>query len=277
MTPKNFHLHLVSDATGETLDSVVKATLAQFSDAEPIKHFWPMIRTSRQMERVVEDISEHPGLIMYTMVNKELRNVLERAAKRLDIPTISVLDPVIQALTIYLGEQARGQPGRQHKMDEAYFNRIEAMQFTLAHDDGQLIHDAETADIVLVGVSRTSKTPTSMYLANRGFKTLNYPLVPEIPIPDNLQGLSHPLVVGLTTAPSRLAQIRKNRLLALQGDFNQNYVDPERIQQELNTARRLFTDQGWPVIDVTRRSIEETAAAIINLYNKREEDRAAHG
>ncbi|MGD8325576.1 MAG: pyruvate, water dikinase regulatory protein [Sphingomonadales bacterium] len=275
MSPKKFHLHLVSDATGETLDSVVKATLAQFSDAEPVKHFWPMIRTARQMERVVEDIAEHPGLIMYTMVNKELRNVLERAAKRMDIPTISVLDPIIQSMTVYLGEKARGQPGRQHTMDDAYFKRIEAMQFTLAHDDGQLLGDVEEADIVLVGVSRTSKTPTSMYLANRGFKTANYPLVPEVPVPELLMQLRDPFVVGLTTSPDRLEQIRKNRLLALQDGHNTTYVNPERIKEELSSARRLFTKQQWPVIDVTRRSIEETAAAVINLYNKRKEERSS--
>lgn len=275
MSPKKFHLHLVSDATGETLDSVVKATLAQFSEAEPIKHFWPMIRTARQMERVIEDIGEHPGLIMYTLVNKELRDVLERGCRGLSLPTISVLDPVIDAMTTYLGEKARGQPGRQHALDEAYFKRIEAMQYTLAHDDGQLIEDFEEADIVLIGVSRTSKTPTSMYLANRGYKTANYPLVPEIPVPNQILELDKPFIVGLTTSPTRLEQVRRNRLLALNEAPSTNYVDPERIKQELASARRLFSTQEWPVIDVTRRSIEETAAAVINLFSHRGEEDGA--
>ncbi|MFZ5610427.1 MAG: pyruvate, water dikinase regulatory protein [Pseudomonadota bacterium] len=268
---KRFHLHLVSDATGETLDSVVKATLVQFADAEPVKHFWPMIRTPRQMERVIEDIAERPGLVMYTLVSSELREVLETHCRRLGLLTIAVLDPVIQAVGTYLGEKARGLPGRQHAMDAAYFRRIDAMQYTLAHDDGQLIEEFGRADIVLIGVSRTSKTPTSMYLANRGYKTANYPVVPEVPVPHDLRALTKPLVVGLTTQPDRLVQVRRNRLLALQEERATSYVDIAQVREELQAARRLFSEQGWPVIDVTRRSIEETAAAVINLYQQRAE------
>jgi len=266
------HLHLVSDATGETLESVVKAALAQFEGVDVAKHYWPMIRSPKQMRRVMEDIAERPGLVLYTLVNETIREVLQEKCRDVGLVSVSVLDPVIQALQPFLGAKVLGKPGQQHAMDAAYFKRIEAMQFTLAHDDGHLPADLDEADIVIAGVSRTSKTPTSMYLANRGYKTANIPLVPDAPIPKHLFEPTRAFVVGLTTSPDRLVQVRKNRLLALNEKKPTSYVDADRVREEVTFARRLFSKHGWPVIDVTRRSIEETAAAILSLRMQALED-----
>lgn len=187
----------------------------------------------------------------------------------LGLPAVAALDPVIDALSQMLGQQAKARPGRQHMLDAAYFDRVDAIQFTIAHDDGIGAEDWEEADIVLVGVSRSSKTPTSIYLANRGYKVANIPLVIEAPPPSSLFSLKNPIVVGLTTSPERLIQVRRNRLLALNQSPETAYVDQERVSTEVAFARRMFSDNGWPVIDVTRRSIEETAAAVINLLNER--------
>lgn len=271
------HLHLVSDSTGETLESVAKACLAQFEGVQAVRHFWPMIRSERQIERVMEEISQRPGLVLFTLVNPMVRDRLQNRCLQLGLPAISVLDPVLQALSQALGQSARGMPGRQHLMDAAYFRRIEAMHFTMAHDDGQLAESLDEADIVLLGVSRTSKTPTSIYLANRGYKTANVPVVPNIPLPPQVFQLKRPLVVGLTTSPERLVQIRRNRLLTLNQSTDSDYVREEEVSTELTYARRLFTQHGWPVIDVTRRSIEETAAAILNYLAQRQEASNGNG
>ncbi len=263
------HLHLLSDSTGETLEMVAKAALAQFDDAEVIRHFWPMVRSRQHLDRIVPDLADNPGLVLFTLVNPETRQRLEEQCRVLGIPAIPALDTVTEALESHLGQEAHGRPGRQHLMDEAYFARVDAIQFTIAHDDGVNWDNWEEADIVLAGVSRCSKTPTSIYLANRGYKTANIPLVVESPPPDALFGLRHPLVVGLTTAPERLVQIRRNRLLSLNEGTETSYVDGERVQAEVKFARRMFADNNWPVIDVTRRSIEETAAAVIKLVNER--------
>lgn len=259
------HLHLVSDATGETLESVVKAALAQFEGVDVAKHYWPMIRSPKQMNRVMEDIAERPGLVLYTLVNDTIREVLQERCRTMGLVSVSVLDPVIQALQPFLGVKAHGRPGRQHTMDAAYFKRIEAMQFTLAHDDGHLPENLDDADIVIAGVSRTSKTPTSMYLANRGYKTTNIPVVPNTPIPPQLFKPTRAFIVGLTTSPDRLVQIRRNRLLALNEEKPTSYIDEDVVREEITFARRMFSKYRWPVIDVTRRSIEETAAAILSL------------
>jgi len=265
------HLHLLSDSTGETLEMVAKAALAQFDDAEVIRHFWPMVRSLQHLDRIVEDLAANPGLVLYTLVNDETRRRLEERCRALGLPHVAPLDLVTFALEDRLGEQAKARPGRQHLMDEAYFARVDAIHFTIAHDDGVGWENWEEADIVLAGVSRSSKTPTSIYLANRGYKVANIPLVIESPPPPSLFTLTHPMVVGLTTAPRRLVEIRRNRLLSLNEKTETAYVDEERVEQEVAFARRIFSDNGWPVIDVTRRSIEETAAAIIKLCNEREE------
>jgi [pyruvate, water dikinase]-phosphate phosphotransferase / [pyruvate, water dikinase] kinase len=271
---KRFHLHLVSDSTGETLEAVAKACLSQFEQAEPIKHFWPMIRSERQVDRVLDEIVQRPGLVLFTLVNTAIRDRLHARCITLGMPALSVLDPVLEAFGQFIGERAKGLPGRQHQMDAAYFRRIDAVHFTMAHDDGIGIDNLEQADIVLVGVSRSSKTPTSIYLANRGYKTANYPLVPGVPVPVPILTAVKPLVVGLTTNPERLIQVRRNRLRSLNQTDDSDYVAEEQVQAEVQAARRLFAQQNWPVIDVTRRSIEETAAAIINIYNQREEKSA---
>ncbi len=265
------HIHLVSDSTGETLEMLAKAALAQFDDADVVRHFWPMVRSQPHLDRIFGDIAANPGLVLFTLVNAETRTRLEARCRELGLPAISALDAVTVALEGLLGQQAKARPGRQHAMDAAYFARVEAIQFTIAHDDGVAWEDWEEADIVLAGVSRTSKTPTSIYLANRGYKVANIPVVVESPPPPALYGLKHPLVVGLTTAPDRLIQVRRNRLLSLNQAPETAYVDSERVARELAFARRMYADNDWPVIDVTRRSIEETAAAIINLYNDRRE------
>ena len=268
-TPR-LHLHLLSDSTGETLEMIAKAALAQFDDAGVIRHFWPMVRSQQHLDRIMAEISANPGLVLFTLVNADTRVRLEERCRALGLPAVPALDTVTGALEGLLGQQAKARPGRQHAMDAAYFARVEAIQFTIAHDDGVLWEDWEEADIVLAGVSRSSKTPTSIYLANRGYKTANIPVVVESPPPAALYGLRRPLVVGLTTAPERLIQVRRNRLLSLGQAPETAYVDNERVTKEVQYARRMFADNGWPVIDVTRRSIEETAAAIINLYNERE-------
>jgi [pyruvate, water dikinase]-phosphate phosphotransferase / [pyruvate, water dikinase] kinase len=263
------HLHLLSDSTGETLEVIAKACLAQFEGAEVLRHFWPMVRSEGHLERVLDDIERRPGLVLFTLVNSNIRRELERKARRRGIHAVSVLDPVVDALSAVLGQEAKARPGRQHALDAAYFARVDAIQFTIAHDDGIGSENWEEADIILAGVSRTSKTPTSIYLANRGYKVANVPLVPEAPPPPRLYALAHPLLVGLTTNPDRLIQIRRNRLLALNQAPETDYVDLEAVNAELAFARRIFADKGWPVIDVTRRSIEETAFAIVKLCNER--------
>ena len=265
------HLHLVSDSTGETLESIAKAGLAQFEGVEAVKHFWPMVRSEGHLDRVVEEIAQRPGLVIYTLVNDAVRGRLERRLHALDLPAVSALDPVMAGLSRVLGQVAKQRPGRQHMMDAAYFARVDAIHYTIAHDDGQAWEEWAEADILLAGVSRSSKTPTSIYLANRGYKTANIPLVPESPPPPTLYTLHGPLIVGLTASPDRLIQIRRNRLIHLGSEQETDYVDPEAVAKETAFARRIFADNDWPVIDVTRRSIEETAAAIINLHQKRAE------
>lgn len=261
------HLHLLSDSTGETLEMLAKAALAQFEGAEVHRHFWPMVRSLQHLDRVMSEIAQYPGAVLFTLVNPEIRARLEERCRTLGLPAVSALDAVTVILENMLGQEARARPGRQHMMDEAYFDRVDAIHYTIAHDDGVAPEDWEEADIVLAGVSRTSKTPTSIYLANRGYKVANIPVVPESPPPPILYTLRRPLIVGLTTAPDRLIQVRRNRLLTLNQAPETAYVDQERVAKEVQYARRMFADHGWPVIDVTRRSIEETAAAVIRLMS----------
>lgn len=265
------HLHLLSDSTGETLENIAKAALAQYDDVETIRHFWPMVRTDAHLERILQEIAHNPGLVLFTLVNQQTRATLELQCRTLGLPAVAPLDGVTDALSSLLGQQAKARPGRQHMLDAAYFARVEAIHYTMAHDDGIGWEDWEEADIVLAGVSRSSKTPTSIYLANRGFKTANIPIVVEVPPPQALYTLKRPLVVGLTTSADRLIQVRRNRLLSLNQMPETAYVDESAVTREVAYARRMFSDNGWPVIDVTRRSIEETAAAIISLV----QDRAA--
>jgi regulator of PEP synthase PpsR (kinase-PPPase family) len=260
------NLHLLSDSTGETLEHIGKAAIAQFENVETIRHFWPMVRSEQHLDRIIAEIALNPGMVLFTLANQSLRKKLEKGCRALGIASVAPLDAVTDAMSNLLGQETRNRPGRKHVLDDAYFARIDAIQFTIAHDDGVGWENWEEADIVLAGVSRTSKTPTSIYLANRGYKTANMPLVLESPPPATLFGLKNPMVVGLTTSAERLVQVRRNRLLSLNQAPETAYVNIDNVQGEVAHARRMFADNGWPVIDVTRRSIEETAAAIISLY-----------
>ncbi len=263
-----FHLHLVSDATGETLIAIAHAATVQFEDANPIEHTWALVRTPQQVEKVLHEIEAQPGIVMFTLVDKDIRQRLIEGCNALQIPCVPVLDTVMAALSSFLGGKTKDMPGIQHVMDADYFDRIAAMSYTLAHDDGQAAANLKEADIVLVGVSRTSKTPTSIYLANRGLKVANVPVVPGCPLPEELYSANGGLVVGLTTSPERLVQIRRNRLLSLKQNEETDYIELDSVREEVKAARKMFASREWPVIDVTRRSIEETAAAILNLHHE---------
>jgi hypothetical protein len=272
---KKFTLHLVSDATGTTLLGLARACIAQFEGIEPSQKFWPLIRTKKQLEKVIQKIEATPGPVVFTMVNEDMRSRLQEKCEQLGVPCVAVLDPVIRSLSTYLGLTAKGVPGLQHAMDDAYFRRVSAVDFALRYDDGKELSGLREADVILVGVSRTSKTPTSVFLARRGVKAANIPIVPGVPIPEDRLTLEHPMYVGLTTSPKRLVQIRRNRLKADDKDsikIEENaYLDEEKIEQEIRDARRLYSKHGWPVIDVTKRSVEETAAEILALLQNHRE------
>ena len=264
-----FHLHLVSDSTGETVHSMARACLVQFDDAHAVEHVWSMVRTRSQIDRVIAGVEANPGVVLFTLVNDTLRVQLQEGCRRLQVPAIPVLDPVIGALASHLHRESRGVPGKQHLLDNEYFARIDAMTFALNHDDGQSSWGINDADVCLVGVSRTSKTPTCLYLANRGIKAANVPWVPGVPLQPELMHAERPLIVGLTNDPERLIQLRRNRLDLLHHDGSTEYTDIEAVRSEVREARRLFVQKRWQVIDVTRRSIEETAAAIMKLLARR--------
>jgi hypothetical protein len=261
-----FHVHLVSDSTGETLNAMARAVCAQFSNVLPIEHIYALVRSQRQLDRALEEIANAPGVVLHTIVDSNLRGVLEGGCQKLDMPCIAALDPLTTALSRYLGAPLSTRVGARHALDTDYFNRMDALAYALGHDDGQGGQDLGSADVVLVGVSRTSKTPTCIYLAHRGVRAANVPLVPTHGVPAALMALKTP-VVGLTVSPDRLIQIRRNRLRSLSEDRESAYVDTDSVRQEIVDARRLFERQGWPVIDVTRRSVEETAAAVINILS----------
>ncbi len=275
---KKFYIHLVSDATGTTLLGLSRAVLAQFAGIDPNQKFWPLVRTERQLERVIRKISDNPGPVIFTFVNEKMRKRLTDHCEELGVPCVSVLDPIIHSLSSYLGIHAVGVPGLQHTMDDAYFKRVSAVDFAMRFDDGRSLKGLKEADVILVGVSRTSKTPTSIFLARRGIKVANIPLVPGVEVPDEHFQIEKPLYVGLTAAPNRLQQLRHTRLRSDKNNsaaFNENtYLCEDGIGDEVRKARRLFTEHGWPVIDVTKRSIEETSAEIMALLqSKRDRER----
>ena len=278
----SFHFHLVSDATGETLVAVARAAASQYAAIASVEHVYPLVRSVRQLERVLDEIQSEPGIVLYTLVEPELIDMLESRCGDLGCPCLSVLAPVFQLLQSYLGAEQANTPGAQHALNAGYFKRIEALNYTMAHDDGQEAGDLGEADVVLLGVSRTSKTPTSIYLANRGVKTANIPLVPNLPPPHGLDKLTGPLVVGLVASPERIVAMRHNRILGLEGQApgvlgDGSYVDPEAVASEVMLSRRFCARHGWPTIDVTRRSIEETAASVIAMLTEHKAKRAAEG
>ena len=272
-----FHLHLVSDSTGETLIAASRAAAAQYQGVASIEHVYPLVRTRAQLERVVAEIDNAPGIVLFTLVDPDLSRRLEAACEESGAPCLSVLGPVLTLFQSYLGQSSTPRAGAQHMLNPEYFKRIDALNFTMMCDDGQLTETLESADIVLLGVSRTSKTPTSIYLANRGYRTANIPLVPGVPPPAALDHLRRPLIVGLVASPDRIVQIRQNRLLALQANPETEYVDRIAVAHEVNDSRRMFGERNWPIIDVSRRSIEETAAAILDLYREHKQKFIALG
>ncbi len=266
MSRNYFHLHLVSDSTGETLIAISRAVSAQFQGVGSIEHIYPLVRNKSQLERVLREIEAAPGIVLFTLVDADLAALLDATCRDMGSPCLSVLQPILGLFNAYLGTAATPRPGAQHLLNADYFKRIDALNFTMMHDDGQQHERLEDADILLLGISRTSKTPTGIYLANRGYKTANVPLVPGVPLPSGVAGLRRPLIVGLVASAERIIQIRQNRLLSLNADHETPYVDRMAVNEEIAHSRRLFAEHGWPVIDVTRRSIEETAAAVIDLY-----------
>lgn len=270
---KKFHLHLVSDSTGETVSSVARASLAQFDTISAEEHIWSLVRTRGQLEKVIAALDTHPGVVMFTLVDAQMREQLRQETARRGLPCIPVLGHVVRELSSYLGEEATGAPGQQYELSEDYFTRIDAINYALEHDDGQAAWELEQADVVIVGPSRTSKSPTCVYLAYRGFKAANVPYVPGCPLPENLTSLRRPLVVGLTISSDRLIDIRSSRLAAMQQDTNTDYVKEEAVRDEIDNSKKMFRAQGWPVIDVTRRSVEETAALIIQYRQRQVEKR----
>ncbi len=269
-TGSYFHLHLISDATGETLITVARAAAAQYAKVAPVEHIHPLVRSQKQLDQVLAEIEESPGIVLYTLLEDDLVSRLEQKCRELSLPCMSILGPVLQLFKSYLGSESTHRVGAQHTLNAEYFKRIDALNYTMMHDDGQHPDGLDEADVVLVGVSRTSKTPTSIYLANRGVKTGNIPLVPGTPYPSQLDTLSQPLVVGLFASPERIVQIRQNRLLGLKAhDDDSAYIDRQAVAEEVAFSKRLCAKHNWPLIDVTRRSIEETAAAVLRLLAER--------
>jgi regulator of PEP synthase PpsR (kinase-PPPase family) len=266
---RHLHLHLISDATGETLLTVGRAASAQYPGVSVIEHMHSMVRAPKQIDHLLVEIEQEPGIVLYTLVDRVMAAMLEQGCRNIGVPCFSVLDPVLQVFQSYLGASSQGRVGAQHSLDGDYFRRIEALTFTMMHDDGQLPEDLDLAEIVIIGVSRTSKTPTSIYLANRGFRTANIPIVPGIGLPLELEAVTKPLIVALVATPDRIVQMRENRVLsnAVFGE-DDPYVDRAAVANEIAATRKICARKGWPVIDVTRRSIEETAAAILALRNK---------
>lgn len=268
--PNHFHLHLVSDSTGETLITVARAAAAQYTKIIPVEHVHPLVRTAKQLDRVLSEISEAPGIVLYTLLQRNLVDKLEGKCRTLGVPCLSILGPVLNLFQAYLGAESTHKVGAQHTLNADYFRRIDALNYTMLHDDGQHADDLEEADVLLIGVSRTSKTPTSIYLANRGVKTANIPLVPGLTLPPGLEDLKHPLVVCLYASPERIVQIRQNRLLGLRAHRpDDKYIDQQSVAEEVAASRRLCAKHNWPLIDVTRRSIEETAAGVLALLAER--------
>lgn len=275
-TGSYFHLHLVSDSTGETLITVARAVAAQYANVTAVEHVYPLVRSQKQLDRVLTEIEEAPGIVLFTLLEKDLVGRLEAKCQEINSPSLSIIGPVMQLFQAYLGASTTGRVGAQHTLNAEYFKRIDALNYSMMHDDGQHVDGLEDADVVLVGVSRTSKTPTSIYLANRGVRTANVPLVPGIPIPPQLEKLVKPLVVSLHATPERLIQIRQNRLLSLGADSgNEDYIDRQSVTEEVTYARKLSARYGWALLEVTRRSIEETAAAIMKLLADRQRQRLA--
>ena len=267
MPKQTLHIHLVSDSTGETVHQVARACLAQFTDVKTVEHVWTLVRSSEHLDALFAGLDRHPGILLMSIIDQDIRLAIEGACRTKGVPSTSVLDPAVNLLATVLGQSMTNLPGGQRRLDTAYFDRMAAVDFAVSHDDGMNMGNLKKAHILIVGISRTSKTPTSMYLAHRGYKVANYALVPHVPFPKHFLDGTALFIVGLTNDPKRLSQIRRTRQASMRDIDNQNYANIVQITEEIRTARRLFTENKWPVIDVTRRSVEETAAAILQHYN----------
>jgi regulator of PEP synthase PpsR (kinase-PPPase family) len=271
---QTLHIHLVSDSTGETVHQVARACVAQFPNVTTVEHVWTLVRSEAHLCALCAGLDRNPGVLLMSIVNVDMRDKILAECRARGILGVSVLDPVVQLLGRALGQTTQNLPGGQRRLNTAYFDRIAAVDFAVSHDDGMNMGQLEQADILLVGVSRTSKTPTSMYLAHRGYKVANYALVPKVPFPLHHLDDLNLLVVGLTNDPKRLSQIRRTRQMTMADTDNVTYVDVDQITEEVRHGRRLFSEHNWPVIDVTRRSVEETAAAVIQLHTNWQESEA---
>ena len=272
-TKNTLTLHLVSDSTGETLKAVSSAAAAQFLELKYQQKTYPMVRTITQLERVFKNIKEEKGVVFCTLVEEEVREKLEQFCKKEKILYLPVMENIVSFLEEYTGFEAINKPGGQHILNDDYFKRIEAINYTLEHDDGQGQLNLENADVIVVGVSRTSKTPTCIYLANQGIKAANYPLVPHVGISEELENVKNTQVVALITSAHTLVEIRRKRSIELGlNNTDNDYIDIHKVEEEITTAKRIFANKGWPVIDITRRSVEETASAIMNILSLKEEE-----
>lgn len=263
-----FHLHLISDSTGETLIAAGRAAASQFADSHAVEHVYPLVRNRKQIADVLAEIDHAPGIVLHTVIDQEIAAVIDEACNAMGVPCVSVIEPVLQIFQSYLGAPSRRRVGAQHELNAGYFARIEALNFTMDHDDGQLPHKIDEADVILLGISRTSKTPTAIYLANRGIKTANVPIVSGMPLPEKLYSASKPLIVCLIATIDHISQVRHNRVLGSTTGYQETYTDRATIAEEIKYAKQLCARHNWPVIDVTRKSIEETAAAIVALRVK---------
>ena len=263
---EKYNVYLVSDSTGETLDRIFLSLKSQFSNFEYEKKEFAFIRTEQQIDKIIKECNEiSNSIILYTIVETRLAKYLAHQSEVSSVPCFGVLGNLILSFSKLLNQKAIHKPSAQHVLDEDYYKRIEAIQFTMSHDDGKKIDDINTADVVLLGVSRTSKTPTSIYLANRGYKTVNIPLVLDQKIPQDLYSNNASCIVGLVADPERLSDIRRNRVAIMQDHNLKEYTDLEFIKKEVEDSKKLFKKNGWPIIDVTRRSVEETAASILKI------------
>ena len=265
----SFHLHLISDSTGETLIAAARAVTSQYQSNEAIEHIYPLVRNQKKLENAIEEIAKKPGIVLYTISDFEIGDYLETRCKEIGVPVVSVLERIFQSFHSYLGKPTRRVVGAQHALDSEYFSRIDALNFTMLHDDGVIPENVEEADVILLGISRTSKTPTSIYLANRGIKTANIPLVLGMVLPDKVINAKRPLIVTLVASTDRIQQVRQNRLLELNASTHSaSYADRASIAEELVNARKLSAKHGWPLVDVSRKSIEEASARILALHGE---------
>ncbi len=267
MPKDSVYIHLVSDATGGTLQGLAEAAISQFHIEKVHQKLWPQVRSEKQLDRVIKSLEENGGIIFYTLMDNSLILRLEEACHALGLQCVAVMSPIINGLSSYLQQEPMLRPGLQHKLDELYFERMEAIDFAMGFDDGQSLDGIESADVILVGVSRTSKTPTCIYLARHGIRAANIPLVPEVPFPNHILLLERPMFVGLTESADRLIQLRTSRLKIDDRNHHprSHYIDPEKVEEEVMWAKKFFRSHGWPIIDVTKRSVEETAAEIMVL------------